>query len=153
MLDPDLTSPGHSSSKQMPPNERPTYLYIWANSGSTGQNLFIFRVRIDKRLGYAGFKFHVSNSKTEARRASRSRPICTGITPTAGEPLNIHVHWAVKGPAIGQCFSPSRRYKKTVSFSMIKDVLHIMFTLVTKRKDSSFWSYTFYCEWFESLRV
>ena len=47
MLDLDLTSPGHSSSKQMPPNERPTYLYIWANSG---QNLFIFCVCIDERL-------------------------------------------------------------------------------------------------------
>ena len=28
---------------------------------STGQNLFIFRVRIDKRLGYADTKFHVYN--------------------------------------------------------------------------------------------
>ena len=87
MLDLDLTSPGHSSSKQMPPNERPTYLYIWAKSGkSTGQNVFIFRVRIDKRLGYA------EPRESEPRRASRSQPICTGITPTAGKPLNIHVH-------------------------------------------------------------
>ena len=50
-------------------------------------------------------------------------------------------------PASG-CFSqhagshgairPSRRYQTTVYFTMIKDVLHIMFTIVRKRKDSSF---------------
>ena len=32
----------------------------------------------------------------------------------------------------------SRRYQTMVYFTMIKDVLHIMFTLVRKRKDSSF---------------
>ena len=37
-----------------------------------------------------------------------------------------------------RAISPSRSYQRTVSFPMIKDVLHIMFTLVTKRKDSSF---------------
>ena len=30
------------------------------------------------------------------------------------------------------------KHETTVYFSMIKDVLHIMFTLVRKRKDSSF---------------
>ena len=133
MLDLDLTSPGHSSSKQMPPNERPTYLYIWANSGTE----FIFRVRIDKRLGYADTKFHVSNSKTEPRRASRSRPICTGITPTASHSTFTCTEQR-RGPLLVSGISPSRSYQRTVSFSMIKDVLHIMFTLVTKRKDSSF---------------
>ena len=47
----------------------------------------------------------------------------------------------------------SRSCQTTVYFTMIKDVLHIMFTLVRKRKDSSFWSYKFHCGWFESLRV
>ena len=41
---------------------------------------------------------------------------------------------AVKAGAIRH----SRRYQRTVYFTMIKDVLHIMFTLVRKRKDSSF---------------
>ena len=47
----------------------------------------------------------------------------------------------------------SRRYQTTVYFTMIKDVLHIMFTLVRKRKDSSFWSCKYYCEWSQGLRV
>ena len=47
----------------------------------------------------------------------------------------------------------ARRYQTTVYFTMIKDVLHIMFTLVRKRKDSSFWTYKFHCEWSQSLRV
>ena len=32
----------------------------------------------------------------------------------------------------------SRSSQRTVYFTMIKDVLHIMFTIVRKRKDSSF---------------
>ena len=73
----------------------------------------------------------------------------------------VMMSWPLHGPSV--CFSqhagshgairPSRRYQTTVYFTMIKDVLHIMFTLVRKRKDSSFWSYKSYCEWSQSLRV
>ena len=58
----------------------------------------------------------------------------------------VMMSWPLHGPSV--CFSqhagshgairPSRRYQTTVYFTMIKDVLHIMFTLVRKRKDSSF---------------
>ena len=41
-------------------------------------------------------------------------------------------------PLHGQCVDLVEAVKQRSCFSMIKDVLHIMFTLVRKRKDSSF---------------
>ena len=64
--------------------------------------------------------------------------------PWCSAPACTHSQCAIKR---------SRRYQTTVYFTMIKDVLHTMFTLVRKRKDSSFWSYKLYCEWSQSLRV
>ena len=47
---------------------------------------------------------------------------------------------------------PPRRYQRMVLFSMSKDVFHIMFTLIRRRKYSSFCSYRFHNYWFETFR-
>ena len=69
------------------------------------------------------------------RRALRTPAVVMVMMPCVCDPASVcfsqHAgsHGAIR---------PSRRYQTMVYFTMIKDVLHIMFTLVRKRKDSSF---------------
>ena len=76
------------------------------------------------------------------RRALRTPGGChgDGYVVASTRPVSDRHCTALDHTMLPVCWGPctSRRYQRTVYFTMIKDVLHIMFTLVRKRKDSSF---------------